>query len=171
MIDTTIRIDPDLPFTVEPPSAKQMRFWAKFGEQAANANDMNVMRDVYSACMWQCYAVENFVTIQSLLAGDLQEVHLALGWFDMLVADLRWVSDGWVRVVTVFQQQELPGKRWERDAVSHMEETQALLTQVCAFVFTFSIQFGFPLSERLQHACAAVLPGWIPQQTSSPLQQ
>lgn len=171
MIDTTLQVDTDLPFTVEPPSAKLMRFWAKFGEQAANANDMDVLRDVYSAFMWQCYAVEAFAHVQSLFTEDPQRLYLAVGWLDILVHDLRWSSDKWVEVVTSFQQHELPGKRWERDAIAHVEELQALLTQACACVVTFSTQSGFSLSEGLYQICASMLPGWMPQQTSSPLQQ
>lgn len=170
MIDTTMQVGHDLPFTVEPPSVKQMRLWAKFGEQAANANDMWVLRDAYSGFAWYCRALENATYIRSLLAEG--HVPYVSWWLGSFAQNLSYAFQQWMNVVARFQEHYGDDvKRWANEAARQVEVVQQLLEQVCQYTLVFCGHYGFEMSESSHDIIASMFPQWTQQQTSSPFQQ
>lgn len=156
MIETTEQTGNVLPLTFEPPSDKHMRLWAKFGERAANANDMRVLQEVYAGYAWECCVVENLAHIRDLFSWD-GSAYIVF-WLNSTAFDVQCAIGHWTQVVSDFQEHAIPGERWAKEAARHVEQLNQFLVQVCSYALTFCTQHGFEMPEHLRQACAALFP-------------
>lgn len=169
MIEFTESTGNGLVLTFEPPSVQQMRLWAKFGERAANANDMEVLRAAYAGYSWECRIVENLAHIHAL-CNQGNETYV-VSWLNCIAFELRCAIGDWIQVVSAFQEHAIPGERWAKEAARHVDQLNQFFMRVYSYALALCAQYGFEVPSNLHEAYAALFQNEGPEQTSSLLEQ
>lgn len=151
-------------FTLEAPSPKRVRLWAKLAEQASTSLDMRCLHQAYIGCFWELEAIQSLEYISSWLQrGDMAH---AANWIGLLAMDMHCAANAWIYVARYLVEQGRGESRWSVDVTRHLHYLRATLEQVCTYGMNTCSLWGISIPEGLSEAHTFLMSITTQEQTS-----